>query len=198
MDYRRSEFAKLDNRRCRCAAATMNLEVTPLSSDFKKNGAGFVEREFWGKFFNPFFLRRETHVNHVHLKVQTTSNGFGGGGRGGGSKKTKPPPSPNPAPFLEVTTNFERLYTWSDSLYFRMADGSEWCCWSGLKIQYWKCCNLKTVENFEKSSSFSFFWELTLLYYFKKSKKKLRQAAPVSVRIILFSESKYLFYYSNF
>ena len=53
MDYRRSEFANIDNCRCRCAAATMNLVVTPLSSDFKKNGAGFVDGGILGRFYPP-------------------------------------------------------------------------------------------------------------------------------------------------
>ena len=38
----------------------MNLVVTPLSSDFKNNGAGFGERGFWC-----------VHANHVHHKVLT-------------------------------------------------------------------------------------------------------------------------------
>ena len=36
MDYIRSEFTNIDNIRCRCPAATMNLVGTPLSRDLKK------------------------------------------------------------------------------------------------------------------------------------------------------------------
>ena len=97
MDYRRSEFANIDNRRWRCAAAMMDLLVTPLSSDFKKNGAGFSEREVLSlppphSFFTPPPICHQTHANHVHLKVQIISMGLWGGG---GVE-----PSPNPVPFF--------------------------------------------------------------------------------------------------
>ena len=59
----------------------------------------------------------------------------------------------------------------ASSLYFRMPNGSEWWCWSGLKIRYCQSCNFKTIENFKKSGTFSVFWELKLLYYCKKSFK---------------------------
>ena len=54
----------------------------------------------------------------------------------------------------------------------RLANGSEQFCWSGLKIQYCKGCNLKTIANFEKSGTFLVFWELKLLYYRRNSLKK--------------------------
>ena len=96
----------------------MNLVVTPLSSDFKKmeqGSASFlgVGWGVWGFLPPNHPLRRRPHANHVHLKVKITNMGSAAQ-RGGG---VEPPPKfPLAEPcsiFFKVTTNFERLYTWS-------------------------------------------------------------------------------------
>ena len=71
-----------------------------------------------------------------------------------------------------LLTNFERHYELRTSIYVEhLTNGSEWWCWSGLKLQYCKGCNLETIANFKKSVTFSVFREL-ILYYWKKSLTK--------------------------
>ena len=125
MDYRRSEVANIDNRRCRFAAATMNLVVTPLSGDLKKNEAGVDE--FFGVFFFFTPIHRRFHADHVHLKVQITSMRSGGGG---GLKKL--PHADLGSIFLKSLLSMRRTSNvyirGASSLYFRTANSSEWCC----------------------------------------------------------------------
>ena len=66
-----------------------------------------------------------------------------------------------------------------------LANDSEWWCWSGLKIRYCKGCNLKPIANFENSDTVLVFWELKLLYYWRKSFKKFKTGKKYPARMFL-------------
>ena len=54
----------------------------------------------------------------------------------------------------------------------RLANGSEWWCWSGLKLQYCKGCDLKTIETgtYQKFETGAYqIWYYKLSFYFPLS-----------------------------
>ena len=124
MDYRRSGFTNIDNQRCWWAAAMMNLVVTPFSSDFKKNGAGFGEEGFW-EGFTPYTTDHMLIMSTLRCKLLACV-WFCRGRWGSKTNQTPPiggwrgvecPPKKTLAKpclvFLKLTMNFEHLYMWS-------------------------------------------------------------------------------------